>query len=247
VTWFKLDDQFHSQPKVIAAGNAAIGLYCRLGTYCADKLTDGFIPTSVAKSMGTRRELSALTTCPIPDTRPLLLAVPGGYLLRDYLEFNPSREMVLAERAKAKERMDRLRGRRSPEQTANEHPNLARSSPSPIPVPLIPNSCTDNSLLQSVPSPVDEREILVQTIVDQKLSSRATPPDDIRAWRTTVERDVRKTLKNGDYPEHVAERAQSVPWCDDTCPECHGEQNIPHDNGDRPTPCPNRPPVKAQA
>ena len=122
MTWFKLDDQFHSHPKVIVAGNAAVGLYCRLGTYCADKLTDGFVAKAIATSMGTKAELSKLTCCPIPDTRPLLTIVADGYLMADYLQYNPTREQVLEERRKAKERMDKLRGR-SPERTANTHPN----------------------------------------------------------------------------------------------------------------------------
>lgn len=152
MSWFKLDDQFHSQPKVIAAGNAAIGLYCRLGTYCADKLTDGFVPTSVARSfMGTSKELRALTTCPIPDTRPLLDEVPGGYLMRDYLDYNPSRAAVLAERDKAKDRMARGRAR-SADVRANNRANVGRSSVGPDPVPLVNTSENNDDYSHTRPS-----------------------------------------------------------------------------------------------
>ena len=158
MAWFKLNDRFHSEPKVVAAGNAAIGLYCRLGTYCADMLTDGFIPEAIARSMGTNRELKALTVCPIPDTRELLTVVPGGYLMRDYLEYNPSREQVLADRAKAKERMDRLRGKPDgsadvrANKRANNKANNARSSSTPIPTPLPDSWVSSERVPTSLPT-----------------------------------------------------------------------------------------------
>jgi hypothetical protein len=133
MTWFKLDDQFHSHPKVLTAGNAAVGLYCRLGTWIADKLTDGFIPAGVARSMGSPRELKALLTPPAPGMGALLVVVDGGYQMPDYLEYNPTREKVLAEREAAKKRMQRVRG--SGEVRANEQENFAGSSHSPDPVP----------------------------------------------------------------------------------------------------------------
>lgn len=188
MTWFKLDDQFHSHPKVITAGNAAIGLYCRLGTYCADKLTDGFIAKPIAMSMGSKAELRALTVCPIPDTRPLLAVVDGGYHMVDYLQYNPTREQVLAERGKAKARMDKLRGRSgvgSGEQTANEHTNFAPGSPSPVPVPVPPEYISDNSTSVNTPPPVDNSRIgpiLAEyarlALAQAKLQGRAISDDD---------------------------------------------------------------------
>jgi hypothetical protein len=43
--WFRLEDSFHNHPKVHQAGNAAIGLWVRCGTYSAQYLTDGHVPT----------------------------------------------------------------------------------------------------------------------------------------------------------------------------------------------------------
>ena len=47
MTWFKVDDNFHSHPKAIAAGPAAIGLWTIAGSWSAAHLTDGFIPRQV--------------------------------------------------------------------------------------------------------------------------------------------------------------------------------------------------------
>lgn len=132
MSWFKLDDKFHDHPKVEAAGNAAIGLYCRLGTYCADKLTDGFIPTATARRYGTAREIKALTFCPIPDTRPLLLIVEGGYVMPDYLEYNPTREKVLAEREAAKLRMQGVRANKQSRSAERSGERAGGSSRSPV-------------------------------------------------------------------------------------------------------------------
>lgn len=102
--WFKLDDRFGNHPKVVQAGNAAIGLWCRCGTYCGEHLTDGHIPAEIARMYGTPREIQTLLTT------GLWVQNGTGYVMPDYLEFNPSKEQVLADRAAARERMSRRRG-----------------------------------------------------------------------------------------------------------------------------------------
>jgi hypothetical protein len=115
--WFRLDDSFHSHPKVIAAGNEAIGLYVRCGTYAAEHLTDGFIPEDIAVLYGACDTGSR----PNPGTgKPETLADTlvrtklwrrsrSGWRMRDYLDYNPSREAVENERKAATERQRRRR------------------------------------------------------------------------------------------------------------------------------------------
>lgn len=50
-----LDDQYHSNPKVIAMGLDGAGLYSRALSYCADYLTDGLIPLEWAAAVAGRR------------------------------------------------------------------------------------------------------------------------------------------------------------------------------------------------
>src|SRR4051812_10187895 len=51
MTWFRADDQQHSHPKVIEAGLEAMGLWLLAGTYCCDKLTDGFVAWPVIERL----------------------------------------------------------------------------------------------------------------------------------------------------------------------------------------------------
>jgi hypothetical protein len=105
MTWFKVDDGFHSHPKVLRAGNAAVGLYVRCGSYSSDHLTNGHIPDAIAKLYGTEPQVNALLR------ERLWVTVPGGYLMPDFLEFNPSAEKVLAQRAAGAERQRAARER----------------------------------------------------------------------------------------------------------------------------------------
>ncbi len=44
MSWFPFDDKAHSDDRFRRAGLAAVGLYAMAGAYCADQLTDGFVP-----------------------------------------------------------------------------------------------------------------------------------------------------------------------------------------------------------
>ena len=94
MTWFKIDDKFHAHPKVIAAGNAAIGLWTRCGAWSADQRQEGFVPEQIARMYGTKAEIDRLTRC------RMWYPEDGGYVLRDWLEYNPSNEQIEATRAK---------------------------------------------------------------------------------------------------------------------------------------------------
>jgi hypothetical protein len=102
--WFRLDDSFHSHPKVIAAGNEAVGLYTRCGTYAAEHLTDGFLRKDVVLLYGSSALAASLVR-----TR-LWHRTRGGWVIHDYLDYNPSREAVENERKQAAERQRRRRG-----------------------------------------------------------------------------------------------------------------------------------------
>jgi len=87
-----IDDQMPSAASTIAAGNAAIGAWTRMSAWCAAQLADGLVPTAVARTMASRRELAALVVA------GLLAEQDDAYLIVDYLVLNPSRELVLSER-----------------------------------------------------------------------------------------------------------------------------------------------------
>lgn len=58
--WFQVDDQLSFHPKAVAAGNAALGLWVRAGSWCALHMTGGFIPRDIARSMGSPAQIKKL-------------------------------------------------------------------------------------------------------------------------------------------------------------------------------------------
>lgn len=123
MTWFKVDDSFHSHSKVMAASPAALGLWVIAGSWSASKPSDGFVPDHVLPRL-------------LPDSAELareLVTVglwrreKGGYRFHDWLEYQPSAEHVAAERDAAKERMRKLRADRkprSPERSGEQPANV---------------------------------------------------------------------------------------------------------------------------
>jgi len=85
MAWFRVDDQFHSHPKVMRAGNAAVGLWVRCGAYCAGYGLDGMVPNEIIGKYGNGREVDALVT-----TR-LWVPTDDGMLIPDFLQYNVSK------------------------------------------------------------------------------------------------------------------------------------------------------------
>lgn len=137
--WFKVDDALALHMKAITAGNTALGLWVRAGSWSMHQLSDGFIPEPVVSALGGRSgDAVALMNAGLWDS------ADGGYQFHDWAEYQPTREQVLAEREAAAQRMRRVR--------ANVQPNEQRTngdrsdSPSrPVPSPDL----TKTSLRQS--------------------------------------------------------------------------------------------------
>ncbi len=103
--WFKIDDSLYDHPKFAGLSLAAIGLWTAGGSYCARHLTDGFLsdaatPMLRVGSVRCRADLVAAG---------LWAESGGGIQYHDWLDFQPSRETVLAERRAAAERQHRAR------------------------------------------------------------------------------------------------------------------------------------------
>jgi hypothetical protein len=90
--WLKLDDAFWANPKIVEAGNEAAGAYVRMLSYCAQQLTDGHIKESAAKVIANQRIRKRLVD------HGLLERNGKGWVIPDFLDFNPSREKVEATR-----------------------------------------------------------------------------------------------------------------------------------------------------
>lgn len=98
MTWSRLDDGFWSNPKIVAAGNEAAGVYARALAYCGQHLTEGKIPEEVLRFIAGRRK-------PIDQLvdHGLVVRNGAGFEIPDFLDFNPTREEALAIREKRSE------------------------------------------------------------------------------------------------------------------------------------------------
>lgn len=113
--WLKVDDKMYTNPKVHPLGSEAFRINMGGLMHSASQLTDGYV------------NLPALFSLLVPDMRrkPQYYAdeladaglwIPdgdGGWVINDYLEYNPSREKVLADRAADAARKAEARAKRN--------------------------------------------------------------------------------------------------------------------------------------
>ena len=157
--WFRLDDSFHSHPKVIAAGNEATGLYVRCGTYAAEHLTDGFIPEDIAvlygaSDTGSRRNPGTGKPETLGETlvrTRLWRRARGGWRMPDYLDYNPSKEAVDKERKAAAERQRRRREAMPSRRESRRDNTVSHTTPA-RPDPINGSVLTDGA--RASPAPV---------------------------------------------------------------------------------------------
>ena len=103
MSWFIVDDDAHTHPKFIAAGNAAIGLWTRCGAYSSKYGLGGHVPTEIARAYGRPAEIAALVRVGLWDP------AEGGYQFHDWDDRNDTAEQARAKRDKAADRQRRWR------------------------------------------------------------------------------------------------------------------------------------------
>lgn len=87
--FFPVDDGFAFHRKTVRAGNAAVGLWTRAGSWCNWQLTDGFVPDDVVTVLGTASQAERLVKA------GLWHRADGGYVFHEYL--GPGRNKSRAE------------------------------------------------------------------------------------------------------------------------------------------------------
>lgn len=109
MSWFKVDDQLHAHPKILAIPirdrYAALGLWVVAGSYASAYLTDGHVPAALVDDTGTRRQAETLVKAGLWQVEP------DGYRFHDWKEYQPLAAEVEAERAQARARKRRQRRR----------------------------------------------------------------------------------------------------------------------------------------
>ena len=108
MAWVRIDDQFSDHPKIVKAGPIALVLQVRAFCYAARHLTDGYIPAELVPIF--LAGLEKLGADPSADWGRFMVEArlwdptEGGYLVHDYLDYNPSREEVLADQRRTSNR-----------------------------------------------------------------------------------------------------------------------------------------------
>lgn len=116
MTWFKVDDSLAFHRKVVKAGNAAMGLWVRAGSWAAQQLTDGHVPDHMIAVLGTPAQARKLVTAGLWER------VDDGYVFHDWTEDgrNPTRSEIVERRSKDTRRKTQYRGKKSEESQVSE-------------------------------------------------------------------------------------------------------------------------------
>jgi hypothetical protein len=134
MAWVRLDDLFTDHPKIAAVGAIGAWLQVQALCYANRNLTDGFVPSGVAQSFLARGvirdddrgvrwtlgEHSGMQGADIKDVDwPAIMVAarlweyaPGGFQIHDYLEYQPTKATILAERERHASRMKEYRIKR---------------------------------------------------------------------------------------------------------------------------------------
>jgi hypothetical protein len=135
LSWLKIDDGFSEHPKVDALTDRAHRIHVDALCYCSRNLTDGQLTAVTVRGVKARRRA---TQKHIDELVGAGLWVPykDGYLVKAFLEYNPTAAEVKEKRA-ARAEAGRLGGLASGEarREANASANGSsdRSTPSPVP------------------------------------------------------------------------------------------------------------------
>lgn len=118
MAWFKVDDGLHSSRKFLSIPKrsrfAAVGLWTVAGSWCADELTDGHVPDYMIEVWGPPPSaIESLVNAGLWERES------AGYLFCNWLEYQPSKRDVDADRAASRERMRELRARRKEKKQRN--------------------------------------------------------------------------------------------------------------------------------
>jgi hypothetical protein len=123
--WVRFDDRFPTHRKVRRLSDAAFRLHVSAIHWCAEHLTDGHVPAD-------ELDLVSDVTDPksaVAELEPKLWEpLDDGWLIHDYLEYQPPASKVRADRDAKKERQDRWRDKKSRDASQGESQDESRDA-----------------------------------------------------------------------------------------------------------------------
>lgn len=205
MSWVKLDDAMGDHRKVkraLAKSRPAVALHFLGILHCSRYLTDGFVEDEYVDEVLPARERAPAITALVDQG--LWTVVDGGYAIHDYLEHNPTREKVLAQRAadaarKARGRQSESRGKPTgvPAESDRTPDGIPPESVRPVPSRPVPSTQTALSDSSDLAAVFDEwvavtdrtgrtvlnekrRRVIRKALADYPL---ADVLDAVRGWR----------------------------------------------------------------
>lgn len=196
--WVKIDDQFPTHPKIMKAGLEGRALFVTSLCYSANHLTDGFITVEVTPLLTAMSQISNGDSA----VKKLLEVglwekCDGGYMIHDFLVYNPPSDKILEERRANAERQARFRDQRNKSRNGVTN-GVTNTPPVPVPVPVHKNTKS----AEKAPRP---RDPLFDAIAEVCNVDPATAGSSIAK--------VEQALKKADPPYTPEEvRAFGVKW-----------------------------------
>lgn len=214
MAWFKVDDQLAFNAKVMLAGNSAMGLWVRAGSWSSAQLTGGHIPVHMANAMAN----AMANPC---DADALVMAglwseVDGGYQFHDWADFQPDAEVEKEKRKQtskarsdagkagaaarwAKENDGKPDGKRNSKTVANEWQTDA-------PVPSRP----DQTLVEA-PTPAGNKKTAPKRRSQAPESMEVTP--EMRDWAKGNNITTNLEIETAQFLDHHASKGSTfVDW-----------------------------------
>lgn len=182
--WVKIDDRAPQHPKLISVSLAARWYWLTSLCYAAQYLTNGLLTEQAAYSLGST---SLITRKQTKDCIAELLRVrlweetDGGYVIHDYLDYNPSADATRQRRTADKERQRAWR-----ERGGNRDNGVTNGATNDAPVP--------------VPDPVPEGTIFLEKGTDVNNDQRTTEEDNPPLHSDRVHR----AKQRGPSPEEAS-------------------------------------------
>lgn len=204
--YFPVDDDMPFHPKVLAAGNEAIGMWTRAGALAKKHTTGGFVSTETARTLGPKKLADRLVSA------GLWVEAEGGYRFHDWKQqagnddAEVERARVEQGRARNAERQRVWRERNAERNGVTNPPVTDTPSPSPS-----PNRLTRDSESSHVPaarvSTDAELSPAVKALASQAgITSVGAIVEQIQKW---THREVAPEVAVG-IARHLLEKAKGT-------------------------------------
>lgn len=143
--YFPVDDDMAFHPKILAAGNEAIGMWTRAGALCKKHATGGFVSTETARALGPKRTADRLVAA------GLWVVVEGGYRFHDW-EQQAGNSDAETERKRADRARERNAARQAAFRARNAKSNAVTNRTGNPPVTDTPSPSPITSYVSESPS-----------------------------------------------------------------------------------------------